>query len=182
MKKVTLALLMLVLGAPQGYAQVAGQNWLRDSHWDDATKAPELWNSPAWVLDLVRDKQFDKKYRFVARLNPFYLRGDFNGDGQPDFAVLIQRLSDNKQGIAVFHYGENAIRVIGGGKSFGYGGDDFRWMDVWQVYPKGEVERGVGEGPPPKLQGEALLVEKSESASALIYFDGQEYIWYHQGD
>jgi hypothetical protein len=55
-------------------------------------------------------------------------------------------------------------------------------MDVWQVYPRGPVEEGVEAGPPPKLRGEALLVEKSESASALIYWNGKRYVWYQQGD
>lgn len=173
-------LLLAVALALPGTSQAEG--WLRDGDVGDANIAPEIWNSPDWVLQLVRQKKFDRTYRFITRLNPFYLRGDFNGDGKPDFAVLIERVSDQKQGIAIFHFGENLIRVMGAGKPFSYGGDDFSWMDVWQVYPKGPVEQGVEEGVPPKLGGEALWVEKSESASAIIYWDRQKYVWYHQGD
>jgi hypothetical protein len=164
------------------HAEESTREWFREGQWGDADKAPELWNSPLWVLKLVKDKRFDQQYRFITRLNPFYLRGDFNGDGQPDFAVLIERLSDKKQGIAVFHFGEKVIHVIAAGRKIRIGGDDFSWMDIWQVYRKGAVGRGVEEGTPPKLIGEALQIGKSESANAIIYWNGQRYAWYHQGD
>jgi len=32
------------------------------------------------------------------------------------------------------------------------------------------------------LKGSALYVEKSEAASAIIYWTGKEYKWYQQGD
>jgi len=34
----------------------------------------------------------------------------------------------------------------------------------------------------PKLRGDALLVGKSEAASALIYWNGKRYVWLQQGD
>jgi hypothetical protein len=34
----------------------------------------------------------------------------------------------------------------------------------------------------PLLSGGALLVEKSEAASALIYWNGKRYVWSQQGD
>lgn len=172
----------VLLIAVQAHARDTQASWFADGDRGDAATSPELWNSPEWVLNVVQEKQFQHKYRFITRLNPYYLRGDFNGDGRPDFAVLIERLADKKQGIAIFHYGEKTIRVIGAGKVFGNGDDDFAWMDAWQVYPKGKVEQGVEEAPPPKLLGEALLVEKSESASTLIHWNGKRYVWYQQGD
>lgn len=181
MQKLFLILFSLLLFVASAHAEKV-KSWFQEGYWGDATDAPELWNSPLWVLDLVKAKKFDKQYRFITRLNPFYLRGDFNGDGEPDIAVLIESLSDKKQGIAVFHFGEKTIHIIGAGHKLGNGGDDFAWMDVWQVYPRAKVEQGVGEGTPPKLRGEALLVEKSESASAILYWNGKKYIWYQQGD
>ena len=37
------------------------------------------------------------------RMNPFYLEGDFNGDGALDVAVLIKERGTGKHGIAVVH-------------------------------------------------------------------------------
>jgi hypothetical protein len=39
-----------------------------------------------------------------------------------------------------------------------------------------------GEMSVPHLRGDALLVEKSEAASALIYWNGKRYVWSQQGD
>ncbi len=55
-------------------------------------------------------------------------------------------------------------------------------MDVWSVYPKGPVSQSVGETTIPTLVGEALHVEKSASASGIIYWNGKKYLWYQQGD
>ena len=51
------------------------------------------------------------------------------------------------------------------------------------VYPKGPVDKSAYEdGPPPKVRGDILFVEKLESASGVIYWDGSAYRWYHQSD
>jgi hypothetical protein len=34
--------------------------------------------------------ELGKKYVFSSRLNPFFVQGDFDGDGRLDTAVLIQ--------------------------------------------------------------------------------------------
>ena len=34
----------------------------------------------------------------------------------------------------------------------------------------------------PHLRGDALLLGKSEAASALIYWNGKRYVWLQQGD
>jgi hypothetical protein len=61
-------------------------------------------------------------------------------------------------------------------------GDDFEWMDSWQIYSKTHVVHASGEASVPRLRGDALLVEKSEAASALIYWNGKRYVWSPQGD
>ena len=76
----------------------------------------------------------DGQYNFAFTLNPFYLRGDFNGDGKPDIAVLVRNKRSSKLGIAICHGGKNEVFLVGAGTDFGNGGDDFSWIDVWQVY------------------------------------------------
>ena len=117
-----------------------------------------------------------------SRMNPFYLEGDFNGDGALNVAVLIKERGTGKHGIAVVHGTTGKITILGAGIGIGNGGDDFDWMDSWQVYSKTHAAHSAGETSVPHLRGDALLVEKSESASALIYWNGERYLWSQQGD
>jgi hypothetical protein len=110
---------------------------------------------------------------------PCVLHGDFDGDGKTDVAVLVES-SAKKRGIAIFR-AHGRTSLLGAGHAVGNGGDDFTWMDHWALYPRGPVRR-FEEAAPPRLRGDALLVEKTESASALIYWDGKGFRWYQQGD
>jgi hypothetical protein len=142
----------------------------------------QLESVPAAVRRTIANGPLAKAYELSFHLNPFYLRGDFNGDGKVDHAVLVKHLATGKIGVAIVHGGSNKVVILGAGTRGGAGGDDFEWMDYWQVYPKGPVKRGVGERTVPLLVGEALLVGKSEAASGLIYWNGRKYVWYQQGD
>jgi hypothetical protein len=62
------------------------------------------------------------------------------------------------------------------------GGDDFEWMDSLRIYSKGRATRKANETSVPRVSGDALLVSKSEAASALIYWNGKRYAWLQQGD
>jgi hypothetical protein len=55
-------------------------------------------------------------------------------------------------------------------------------MDAWSLLPSRSIPGGAGEPAPPVPRGDALLVEKLESASAILYWDGTAYRWHQQGD
>jgi hypothetical protein len=119
-------------------------------------------------------------YEIVADINPFYLRGDFDGDKVMDYAVVIKARAGGKKGIAICHGNGSAMKVLGAGEKFVW--DDNFGFDAWQVYGKRAVSRGPEEAKPPKLTGEAILVIWEEKATGLIYWDGIKYRWYHQDD
>jgi hypothetical protein len=96
-------------------------------------------------------------------------------------AVLVHEKSSSKVGIAIARQG-GEVAILGAGTAFGNGGDDFAWLDHWFTYTQDVVPPGADESAPPTLRGDALWVEKSESASALIYWTGSEFRWYQQGD
>ena len=151
-----------------------------------ATPTPddeELRNElPAWARGTV-ERLSRKRIALSDRLENRFLEGDFNGDGKDDLAVLVTDADRRKSGILILFRDQSKAVLIGAGVPFGNGGDDFSWMDVWSVYPKGRrVEQGAGGSAPPALRGDALLVEKSESASALIHWNGKAFRWYQQGD
>ncbi len=137
---------------------------------------------PPHVMAAFAKSPLSDKYAFSTHINPFYVQGDFNGDGKLDTAILIKQKATGKSGIAIVHGGSTTVRVLGAGRAFSNGGDNFSWLDAWYSYAKGKVGQGAEEGVPPKLIGDAIMVIKTESASALVYWAGTQYRWYQQGD
>ena len=129
---------------------------------------------PDWAKEVFSQK-LAVRYRYFNGLHPAHLEADFNGDKKQDVAVLIRNKSSGKIGIAVV-LRDKRITVLGAGTPFGNGGDNFDWMDSWSISKKGKVN-GT-----PTLIGDALLLEKMDSASAIVFWDGKEYQWYQQGD
>jgi len=129
------------------------------------------WSSlPGWVKESVTKGDPASHYAVCLCLNPFYQRGDFDGDGRADYAVLVTNRRDGKRGILIVHQRDHSVHVIGAGHPLGAGGDDFKWMDAWRVADRS----------PSKSDG--LVVEKTEAASALIWWDGKRYRWSQRGD
>jgi len=124
-------------------------------------------------------KTVSGRYKISGRINPFYLRGDFDGDGRADYAALITN-AKGERGLAICRAASRAPDIVGAGTALNKLTD--LSFDAWMVFPKGPVEKGVGEGSPPKLLGDAISIIWSESASALLYWDGRKFSWYQQGD
>ena len=148
-----------------------------------SSSSPEtIRDVPDAVKKALTNGSPGKKYQLSFRLNPSYLEGDFNGDGKVDVAVLVTERSTGKVGIVVVHGTTGKVTILGAGIAIGNGGDDFEWMDSWKVYSKTRTAHLSGETSVPRLRGDALLVEKNEAASALIYWNGKKYVWSQRGD
>ena len=140
------------------------------------------------VLDRVREmlprsvadclEKVPDDVQLTTRINPFYLRGDFDGDARMDHAFLIER--SGLDGFALCLAGDPQPTWLGAGKEF----HELTSLDFddWSVYPKGPVLHGVGESDPPTLQSDALFLLWSERASTLVYWTGNDFSWYQQGD
>ena len=137
---------------------------------------------PESVQTAVTNGSLGKKYEVSFHLSPFYLRGEFDGDHKIDIAVLVKQRSTGKLGIAIIHGLANKVTILGAGNAIGNGDDDFEWMDNWQIYTKDAGAKAAAAQSLPHLRGDALLVSKSEAASALIYWNGKRYVWLQQGD
>ena len=137
---------------------------------------------PDWVVEALARAGVSKTHTLDAHLNPFCLRADFDGDGKVDFAAFLRDNASGKIGIAVVHRESGLVSLLGAGKTFPDQARDFSWVDAWTVCEKGVVKRGTGEGTPPKLVGDALLIFKTESSSALLWWSGREYRLYWQAD
>ena len=139
-------------------------------------------NIPELVQRALTNGSLAKGYDVFFDLTPSYLQGDFDGDGNIDVAVLVKQRATGKLGIAIVHGGMGKATILGAGTAIGNGGDDFAWMDSWQVYAKNRAAHAAGETSVLHLRGDALLVSKTEAASALIYWNGERYVWLQQGD
>lgn len=150
---------------------------------DDSDIAfPTSASLPPDAMQALRAFPGTDRYALRANLNPYFLQGDFNGDDRLDTAVMIREKSTGKDGIAVVH-GPGDVHVLGAGRDTGGRGDNYDWLDAWYVFQRGPVDQGIGEeATPPRLVGDALMVIKTEAASALIYWNGKHYEWYQQGD
>src|SRR5215472_1595983 len=69
---------------------------------------------------------------FVScRLEPFVLKGDFDGDGHPDYAVLVTQQRSGDRGVLIVFAGGRKL-VIGAGRPAEYGSAPFSDLDFRQ--------------------------------------------------
>lgn len=109
---------------------------------------------------------------WIGHDNPCHLAGDFDGDGWQDLALMVREKSrKQRKGVAVIT-AKGAIAIAGAGTRAGAGGDDFAWMDAWRVEPKAG----------PKAKADAIVVEKTESASGLLAWKAGRLVWRQLGD
>ena len=148
------------------------------------------WNLPDGPQHVLEKTHTLVRYDLSDAVNPFYLRGDFDGDGKPDYVVLVVNKQSKKRGLAFVRSTSAGVDVLGaGGIKLRVGSgqesyflDDFDWMNAWQVESKHAVGVQLGREVESKMSGEGIVVEKTESASALIFWNGRNYQWVQMGD
>jgi hypothetical protein len=101
MRRFFLCALLTVVATPQA------QNQNNDQQ--------TIWNLPLAVSRRFQAESFLAKYDVSNKLNPFYLRGDFDGDGFPDYAVLVVNRTTKAVGIAMVRSRAKHIEVLGAG-------------------------------------------------------------------
>ncbi len=144
---------------------------------------------PDWLMSKIDNLDTEKDLLLDNQMNPFYLESDFNGDEKLDIAFCVTEKSTNKKGILIIHGGTFRSYLIGAGNSFAHVGDDFKFIEIWKIYRDRVV--GLTEFATNgdilgtkdiKIENDAILVSKSESASNLIAWQNDKYVWLHTGD
>ena len=123
---------------------------------------------PKWATTMLDIYEYEKEYVISDYLEPFKHEYDFNRDFLLDVAVLIEEKATEKKGILIIHNKNRNSYIVGAGTIFGNGGDDFKWMNIWKY---DRIDDIIG-----------LYVEKSESASGFISWNGKKYIWTQLSD
>jgi hypothetical protein len=139
-------------------------------------------NIPKWVRTQFSAQHLDQHYTIVYQMYPYYLHADFNGDGLRDVAIQVIEKSSNKMGIAIFHAKKKQklttyFAIISAGKTAGEVGDDLSWANLWNVQSK-RATIELTSKKLPVLFGDAIFLEKRDSTSGLIYWNGEKYLWY----
>ena len=90
---------------------------------------------PDELRDFYDQENIRTTYKINKDLNPFYLRGDFDGDKKIDYAFAVIEIKTDKKGILIYHLGTKMYFTLGAGQVIrdGYKSDDMNWMDAWKV-------------------------------------------------
>lgn len=154
-----------------------------DYSWNPAGAPPPRLNLPAWACEAAFNQGLNKRFSIYTRINPFFLSGDFNGDGRNDVAIWVTNSRTRQRGIVILHQGAGVAAVIGAGVALSKGMEDYSVFDMWTVIPKGAVLDAVFDGQEKRtLTGDALEVTKSDASSHAVYWDGAKYSTYTLGE
>lgn len=142
---------------------------------------------PNWFNEQLYLREYGD-YIIDEEMNPLYLEADFNGEGKMDIAICIAEPTTNKKGILIHHREDRTFYILGAGKEFN-NSDNFTWLEVWKLYRETTAEQtlfsenyDIVGSETVKLKNIAIEIAKFESASNLITWDGEQYVWIHTGD
>lgn len=131
----------------------------------------------------VRACGLDDGFALGTHLGSVSLEGDFDGDGALDTATAVTRRADGKRAIAFCRAG-TWLDIVGLEGRWGVHlvAAYFDSADWWGLVERGPVFTGGEGAPPPTLLGDAVAMGKEGASSVLIYWNGQDWTSYWQGD
>ena len=157
----------------------------------DSKQFYSLESLPNWVIesDLITDFVIQKDYQISTQFNPYYLEEDFNGDKIIDCFIPVIEKKSEKQGFAFIDGNTKEITIIGAGNLIKNAlSDDFNHIDIWKI---NKLKENTGteidkngdliDSTPIYLDFPSINILKSESTSGIIYWNGNEFEYLHQG-
>lgn len=135
-------------------------------------------------LDSESYKLSDRMAAGSERGQAPFLRPDLDRDNIPDLVVPVTRRADKAPGLAICLIGDETLLLAGYSGFIGrhLHPDYFQSVDWWALH-QGPIRPGAGEASPPRLYGDAILLGKGDSSSALLFLDADGALSsYWQGD
>lgn len=112
--------------------------------------------------------------------NPYYLRGDFDGDGKPDHAVAVKGSKSQRNGVLICA-GSGKVTLLGGDNPvrppFSDLPNDNFVAPNWEVATRADVlSLRTTNKIVPEPKGESIMMIW-EDGIHYIYWDGNRYRW-----
>ncbi|TCI93156.1 hypothetical protein [Tenacibaculum sp. M341] len=161
------------------------------------TKTNEYIQSSYYIIDRLPDKYLKSnvidnliikdKFKIDNRMNPLYFEEDFNGDGHLDVTFPVRHIESKKVGFVIVHGNTEEVYIIGAGNNIKNGlSENMDYIDIWKINrekvnePGLEENTGTGKNGELILKNPSLQIEKSELGGGQIYWNGKEYVYFHQ--
>ena len=166
---------------------LVGGLWACDSSSQEATQST-IPTQVDTFADSTSTTAFDKTkiYKFMdSSAYEFYdwISLDIDGNGVEEHAVKVTRKMDQKKGVFI-EKPSGGWQLMGAGTAAFTGGDDFRWMDRWQVWAKDSIPQDtytasgdLKDVEMVPISGQALKLIQDEGASVFIYWKQGRYEW-----
>jgi hypothetical protein len=128
------------------------------------------FNVPDELTECLRA---EPQFQINRRMNPFYLSGDFDGDGITDFAVQVQSLKDQRQGV-LFCFANGKRVVWGAGVQNNVLSKTARWpFDSWMLIRKGSKHLSIY----PLIKVDVIALIIADKGGGLLYWNGKQLVW-----
>jgi hypothetical protein len=134
---------------------------------DDATG-----HLPRWVCESSGTESLHEQVELHTGRIPAFLEADFDVDGQIDVAFWVTNRRSGRLGIAFMSRRSGLLEVLGANAHTDGSVGDYDVFDAWSIIPRGEVLRSNWEDALVELEADAILLEKTESASIAVYWSG----------
>lgn len=106
-------------------------------------------------------------------VNPFYISGDFDGDGITDFSVQVISKKSKREGV-LFCLSTGQRPLWGAGKPNAVLKADQKWpFDSWILIRKGSKHLSVY----PRIRFDVIALIIADEGGGLLYWDGKALRW-----
>jgi hypothetical protein len=135
--------------------------------------AKQLEVNPFNVPDEVRTcMRATRGIQINAGINPFYISGDYDGDGFTDFAIQVKATKSGSEGI-LFCFASRPSILLGAGEPVVWPQNDSWPFDSWMLIRKGSKHLSIY----PKIKFDTVALIKADEGGGLLYWDGSKFLW-----
>jgi hypothetical protein len=131
--------------------------------------AVDPFNIPA---DLKPCLKAQTELQIDVTMNPFYISGDFDGDGFTDFAVQVIERKNHLKGV-LFCFANGKMLRWGAGISTGASANISWDYHAWEIARKGGLHLSAF----PKVKFDSIILAEPDVGGGLIYWDGRDLRW-----